>query len=150
VRHGLHHGRPREVPIHLALTWRLPRHQARDPRQAPPDEPWYPACSRPDAQRAAAWYRQRWRIEESFKDSKTRFRRKYAQVGCPERLTRLLMALTIALCWLTLAALPESGALPPGWHAAATTWGRASVVSLALTLLDDRRDLPLPWLPTIH
>jgi hypothetical protein len=61
-------------------------------------------------------------------------------------LTRLLLALTIALCWLALAALPGSGALPPGWHAAVAQWGRASFLSLAIALLDTFHDLPLPWL----
>jgi hypothetical protein len=56
--------------------------------------------------------------------------------------------LTITLCWLALAAPPETGALPPGWHAAVAQWGRASVLSLALALLDAFQDLPLPWLAT--
>jgi hypothetical protein len=71
---------------------------------------------------------------------------KHVRIGSPERLTRLLLALTIALCWLALAALPESGALPPGWHAAVAAWGRASFLSLALALLDVLHDLPLTWL----
>ncbi len=52
-------------------------------------------------------------IEQSFKDSKSRFGLKGVKVGSPERLGRLLMALTIALLWLTLMGLPESGVLPP-------------------------------------
>ncbi len=75
-----------------------------------------------------AWYRQRFWMEESCKDSKTRFRLKYAQIGCPHRLTRLLMALlmaltiallmalTIALCWLSLFALPQLHARPDGFQ----------------------------------
>lgn len=69
-------------------------------------------------QQAVAWYRQRFWIEESFKDSMSRFHLKGVRIGSPERLTRLLLALTIALCWLALAALPESSALPPRWHQA--------------------------------
>jgi len=118
VRYGLSHGRPRDLPIHLALTWRLPRHQQRDRRQAKPERPWYLATNQPIAAQAVAWYRQRFWIEESFKDSKSRFRLKHVQIGTPARLTRLLLALTIAWCWLALAALPESGTLPAGWHAA--------------------------------
>ena len=64
------------------------------------------------------------------------------QVGSPERLNRLLMALTIALSWLTLAALPETGAVPKGFHAAVSQRGRASVISLALALLDELGNLP--------
>ncbi len=154
VRYGLHHGRPRERYTYLALTWRLPRHQQRDRRQAKPEQPWYLATNQPIAAQAVAWYRQRFWIEESFKDAKSRFRLKYAQIGCPQRLTRLLMALTIALCWLTLFALPEVHALPDGfqtvqeWSAAVCAWGRPSFLSLALVALDSLHELPLPWLKT--
>ena len=41
VRYGLYHGRPRDVTINLDQCWRLPRHQARDPRHHPPAAPWY-------------------------------------------------------------------------------------------------------------
>jgi hypothetical protein len=64
-------------------------------------------------------------------------------------LTLLLLALTIALCWLALAALQGSGALPPGWHAAVARWGRASFLSLALALLDAVQDLPFSWLANL-
>jgi hypothetical protein len=57
-------------------------------------------------------------------------------VGCPEHLSRLLMALTVALGWLTLMGLPEVGVMPRGWHSAVAQRGRASVISLALALLD--------------
>jgi Transposase DDE domain len=155
VRYGLYHGRPRELWTHLALTWRLPRHQHRASHQAQPqqpEQPWYLATNLPTAAQAVAWYRQRFWIEESFRDAKSRFRLKHAQIGSPARLTRLLMALTIALCWLALFALPELHALPDGfatvrdWSAAACTWGRPSFLSLALVALDLLRDLPLPWL----
>jgi hypothetical protein len=157
VRYGLYHGRPRELCTHLALTWRLPRHQEHAaPSATPPqpEQPWYLATNLPTAAQAVAWYRQRFWIEESFKDAKSRFRLKYAQIGCPHRLTRLLLALTIALCWLALFALPELHALPDGfhtvqqWSAAACAWGRASFLSLALTALGMLHDLPLPWLQT--
>jgi hypothetical protein len=46
------------------------------------------------------------------------------------------MALSIALSWLTLAALPEIGALPKGFHAAVYMRGQASLTSLTLALLD--------------
>jgi hypothetical protein len=129
----------------VALCWRLPRHgqRRRPPKQA--DEPWDLATNQPSAQQAVAWYHQHFWIEESVKDSTSRFRLKHVRIGSPERLTRLLLALTIALCWLALTALPESGVLPPGWHAAVAEWGRASFLSLALALLDALQDLPLPW-----
>jgi hypothetical protein len=142
-------GRPRDLQVNVALCWRLPRHLQRRQRSQQADEPWYLATNQPSAGQAVACYRQRFWIEESFKDSKSRFQLKHVRIGSPERLTQLLLALTIALCWLALAALPESGSLPTGWHAAVAQWGRASFLSLALALLDEMRDLPLAWLPTI-
>jgi hypothetical protein len=61
---------------------------------------------------------------ESFKDSKSRFRLKRVQIASPERLTRLLLALTIALCWLALAALRGTArfrlvGMPPSLNGAA-------------------------------
>lgn len=149
VRYGQRYqGRPRDLRINVALCWRLPRHVQRHPRPPQAEEPWYLATNQASAHQAGAWYRQRFWIEESFKDSKSRFHLKHVRIGSPERLTRLLLALTIALCWLALAALPESGTLPPGWHTAVAQWGRASFLSLALALLDTLHDLPLPWLAT--
>jgi hypothetical protein len=154
VRYGLYHGRPRELYIHLVLSWRLPHPHPHARRQAQPEQPWYLATNLPTAAQAGAWYRQRFWIEESFKDSKSRFRLKQAQIGSPARLTRLLMALTIALCWLALFALPELHALPAGfqsygqWSRVACAWGRPSFLSLALTCLDTLHDLPFPWLIT--
>jgi hypothetical protein len=149
VRYGQRYqGRPRDLWINVALCWRLPRHVQRALHQTRANEPWYLATNQPSAAQAVAWYRQRFWIEESFKDSKSRFQLKHVRIGSPERLTRLLLALTIALCWLALAALPECGILPAGWHAAVAQWGRASFLSLALALLDALQDLPLPWLVT--
>jgi DDE family transposase len=148
MRYGLHHDRPRALWIHAALCWRPPKHQARAKRHQQPDEPWYLATSLPDGARpAVAWYQQRWWIEESFKDVHSRFGLKHVQIGCPQRLTRLLAALTLALCWLTLLALPHLRALPDGWHAAVAAWGRPSLTSLALEYLDAFHDLPLAALP---
>jgi hypothetical protein len=112
VRSGQRYqGRPHDLWINVALCWRLPRHvQSRHPPNLA-TEPWYLATNQPSAQQAVAWYRQRFWIEESFKDSKSRFQLKRVRIGSPERFTRLLLALTIALCWLALAALPESSAL---------------------------------------
>ena len=58
------------------------------------------------------------------------------------------MALTIALGWLTLAALPEVRALPRGWGAHIAERGRASLIALALAYLDERHDLPPACLPS--
>ncbi len=140
VRYGLHHGRPRDVAVNLAQCWRLPRHQARDPRRHPPAEPWYLATDLASADQAAAWYRQRGWIEQSFKDSKSRFGLAKARIACPQLLSRLLAAFTLALAWLALLALPEGHHLPPRWHACAAAWGRPSTTTLALAHLD-RADL---------
>jgi Transposase DDE domain len=147
VRYGLYHDRPRDLWINVALCWRVPKSKLRDPRRKVPAEPWYLATSLHSAKAAAAWYWQRGWIEQSFKDSKGRFGLARVQVGSPERLSRLLMALTIALAWLTLAALPESGAIPEGFRAKVCQRGRVSVTSLALALLDELGNLPPSCLP---
>jgi hypothetical protein len=148
VRYGLYHGRPRDLFVNLALCWKMPKSRARDPRRnKQPEEPWYLATSLKDAQSAASWYWQRGWIEQSFKDSKGRFGLAEVMVGCPKRLSRLLVALTVALGWLTLMGLPEVGVMPRGWHAAVAQRGRASVISLALALLDKLGDLPSSCLP---
>lgn len=147
VRYGLYHGRPRALRINVALCWRIPKSRARDPRRKQPQEPWYLATSLKDAQAAASWYWQRGWIEQSFRDSKSRFGLAEVMVSSPKRLGRLLMALTVALAWLTLMGLPGVGAMPRRWHAAVAQRGRASVISLALVLLDELGDLPLSCLP---
>ena len=124
------------MTINLAQCWRLPRHQARDPRRRDPAEPWYLATSLARPDQAAAWYRQRGWIEQSFKDTKSRFGLAKVRVACPRRLSRLLAALTLALAWLTLLALPEARRLPPGWRAEVAAWGRPSTTTLALAHLD--------------
>lgn len=148
VRYALYHGRPTDLLINLAICWRLPRHEDRNPRRKEPKEPWYLATSLSNLGSAVSWYRQRWWIEQSFKDSKGRFGLDLVQVGSPDRLSRLLVALTIALSWLTLAALPEIGALPRNWHAAVSQRGRVSLISLALALLDRLQNLPIACLPS--
>jgi hypothetical protein len=150
VRYGLYHGRPRDLLINVALCWRVPKSKLRrDPRRGRkvPAEAWYLATSLASAEAAASWYWQRGWIEQSFKDSKGRFGLARVRIGSAERLGRLLMALTIALSWLTLAALPESGALPEGFRARVCQRGRASVTSLALALLDELGNLPPSCLP---
>jgi len=56
VRYGLYHGRPRELFINVALCFRLPKSQARDPRRKRPEEPCYLATSLKDPRSAANWY----------------------------------------------------------------------------------------------
>ncbi len=147
VRYGLHHGRPRDLWINVALCWRVSKSREKNPRRKVPEEPWYLATSLGSARSAASWYWQRGWIEQSFKDAKSRFGLSGVRVGTPERLGRLLMALTIALCWLTLMSLPESGLLPKGFRGAVVAWGRASLTSLALSLLERLGNLPLRCLP---
>jgi hypothetical protein len=147
VRYGLYHDRPRDLWTNVALCWRVPKSKMRDLRRKAPEEPWYLATSLHSAKAAASWYWQRGWIEQSFKDSKSRFGLAEVQVGSPERLSRLLSALTIALSWLSLAALPEIGALPKGFHAAVSQRGRASLISLGLALLDELGSLPPSCLP---
>jgi hypothetical protein len=150
VRYALYHGRPTKVVLNVALCWKVSRSRAAsNPRRKVPAEPWYLATSLQDAKAAASWYWQRGWIEQSFKDSKSRFGLARVQIGSPERLCRLLMALTISLSWLTLMALPEVGVMPNHWHAAVAQRGRASITSLALALLDELGDLPPTCLPRL-
>jgi hypothetical protein len=59
----------------------------------------------------------------------------------------LVAALSLALAFLHLLALPQSRALPPNWAASVTTRGTASLISLALAWLDHRHDFPPNALP---
>jgi hypothetical protein len=135
------------VVLNVALCWKISRSRARNPRRKPPREPWYLATSLHSAKSAASWYWQRGWIEQSFKDAKSLFGLARVQVRSPERLCRLLMALTVALSWLSLMGLPEVGALPRRWHSAVAQRGRASYTSLARALLDKLGDLPPCCLP---
>ena len=140
------------VPESFGSTWprafRLSESRARDPRRERPEEPWYLATSLKDAESAASWYWQRGWIEQSFKDAKSRFGLARVRIGCPKRLCRLLMGLTVALSWLTLMGLPEGGVLlPEGFRSSVVAWGRASVTSLALSLLEKLGNIPLSCLP---
>ena len=147
VRYTLYHGRPRDLVVNVALCWRASTRRASRRPHRLPTEPWYLATSLGHAEQAVAWYWQRGWIEQSFRDAKSRFGLKRVRVGCPERLSRLLAALTLALAWLTLAALPELGTLPRDWPARVAQWGRPSLISLALNLLDYLHDLPPACLP---
>ncbi len=147
VRYTLYHGRPRDLVVNVVLCWRVSARRAGRRPHRVPAEPWYLATSLGRAEQAVAWYWQRGWIEQSFKDSKSRFGLKHVQVGCPARLSRLLTALTFALAWLTLAALPELKALPHTWGPRVAQWGRASLITLALELLDHLGDLPPACLP---
>ena len=149
VRYALYHGRPTEVVLNVALCRKVSRSRARDPRRKPPREPWYLATSLHSVKSAASWCWQRGWIEQSFKDAKSLFGPARVQVRSAQRLCRLLMALTIALAWLSSMGLPEGGVRPRRWHAAVAQRGRASTTSLALALLDHLGNLPLSCLPRV-
>lgn len=153
VRFGLHHGRPRDLWVNIACCWRVAQRHA-DPQRKAPKEPWYLATSLKDAGRAAGapragWYWRRGWIEQSFKDSKSGFGMDMARIRCPQRLTRLLAALTLALSWLTLLGLPRLGVLPQNWEAHVAQRGKASILSQALAFLDEYQHLPDACLPRI-
>lgn len=145
VRYGLYHDRPRDLWLNVACCWRVAKRHA-DLRRKAPAQPWYLATSLKDAGRAVAWYWRRGWIEQSFKDSKSGFGMDAARIRCPQRLTRLLAALTLALGWLTLLGLPRLGLLPEGWAAHVSQRGEASILSQALAYLDVR-SLPSACLP---
>lgn len=147
VRYGLYHGRAREILLNVALCWKVSKSRAANARRKQPEEPWYLATSLSTARSAASWYWQRGWIEQSFRDAKSRFGLKRAKVGSPERLGRLLVGLTIALCWLGLMGMPECGVLPKNFRCRVVAWGRASVISVGLSRLEELGNLPLCCLP---
>jgi hypothetical protein len=57
------------------------------------------------------------------------------------------MALTTAFSRLTLMGLTEDNLLPEGFRGAVRAWKRASVISLALSLLEKLGNIPLCCLP---
>lgn len=142
VRYALHHGRPTDIWLNVGCSW-CPSQSAAT-RKAPtePDEPWYLATNLPSIKLAVAWYHRRFWIEESFRDDKSRLLLDEVRVESTLRLNRLLMALTIAVCWLCLIADPKTGVLPLNWNASVVTWGKAGLVLLALAYLDECCFLP--------
>jgi hypothetical protein len=54
---------------------------------------------------------------------------------------RLVAALTLAVAWLHLLALPEVGLVARSWAASVVTYGPASSVSLALAWFDEHEGL---------
>jgi hypothetical protein len=151
VRYGTYHDRPRDLVVNLACSWKRPK-RARAKRSGKEyAEPWYLATGLADLAAAVAWYRQRMWIERvpagRFKDCHSTFGLDQARIGSAARLGRLVAALTLALAFLHLLALPQSRALPPGWAASVTTRGTASLVALALAWLDTHRDFPPGALP---
>lgn len=146
VRYGLYHGRPHDVWMNVACCWRVAKRHA-DPRRKMPKQPWYLATSLGHAGREVAWYWRRGWIEQSFKDTKSGFGLDAVQICCPDQLNRLLMALTLALSWVTLLGLPRLGLLPDGWEAHIGQRGKTSILSQALAYLDEVRLLPDACLP---
>jgi hypothetical protein len=142
VRYALYHGRPSDIWLNVGCSW-LPVTSAaarKDP--AEPDEPWYLATTAPSVELAVAWYRKRFWVEESFRDDKSRLLLDEVRVESALRLNHLLMALTIAVCWLCLIADAKTGVLPANWNAAVVTWGKAGLILQALVYLDDCNLLP--------
>lgn len=136
VRYGTFNNRPRELWINLACTWCPPPLQ-RVKRGKEYQEPWYLATNLGSLREAVAWYRQRMWLEETFKDFHSSFGLDATRISTARRLGRLLAALTLAVGWLYLLALPESGALPRRWACSVVTYGRASLLTLALAWLEE-------------
>ena len=142
VRYALYHGRPSDIWLNVGCSW-LPADSAAARKEpAEPDEPWFLATTAPSVELAVAWYRKRFWVEESFRDDKSRLLLDEVRVESTLRLNHLLMALTIAVCWLCLIADPKVGVLPPNWNAAVVTWGKAGLILQALVYLDDCNILP--------
>lgn len=132
VRFALTNGRPSDVVVNAALCWRVPGRRA--DRRKPPEEPWYLATTLGCPARALCWYWRRGWIEQSFRDAKQRFGLERVRVGTPDRLTRLLLGLTLALAWLLLAA--PAAAFGAAWAAHIGQWGRLSWLTRILAWVD--------------
>jgi hypothetical protein len=145
VRYGTFNNRPRELWINLACTW-CPPPGRRAKRGKEYQEPWYLATSLRSLREAVAWYRQRMWLEETFKDFHSGFGLDATRISTARRLGRLLAALTLAVAWLYLLDLPEGGALPRSWTRSVVTYGRASLLALALAWLDEHAEWPPPFL----
>jgi hypothetical protein len=142
VRYALYHGRPSDIWLNVGCSWLPAPSAAARKEPAEPDEPWFLATTAPSVELAVAWYRKRFWVEESFRDDKSRLLLDEVRVESALRLDRLLMALTIAVCWLCLIADPKTGVLPKNWNSAVVTWGKASLILQALVYLDDANLLP--------
>jgi hypothetical protein len=141
VRYGTFNNRPRALYINLVCSWCPPaERRAKAGREY--QEPWYLATSLGSLAEAVAWYRQRMWVEETFKDFHAGFGLDATRVTNAGRLGRLVAALTVAVAWLHLLALPEVGLVPRSWAASVVTYGRASSVALALAWLDEHDGLP--------
>jgi hypothetical protein len=145
VRYALYHGRPTDIWLNVGCTWQTSQSASTckaASKLKEPDEPWYLATTVSSITLAVGWYKRRFWIEESFRDDKSRLLLDQVRVESTRRLNRLLMALTIAVCWLCLIADPKVGVLPPNWNASVVTWGKAGLVLQALAYLDDCFILP--------
>ncbi len=142
VRYGTFNNRPRALWINLACSWCPPAERRRDRTGQAHQEPWYLATSLGSLRAAVAWYRQRMWVEETFKDFHSGFGLDATRVSNAGRLGRLVAALTLAVAWLHLLALPEVGLVPHAWAASVVTYRRASSVSLALAWLAAHDGLP--------
>lgn len=155
VHYSLWHGRPREVMVHVVLSWKAPIRLRRHPQRAGmPKEPWFLVSSVADIGWAVKWYKQRFWMEHTFKQSKggyngmVGFGLHKVNVRQGERLGRLVMGLSLALLWLCLLALPQVGALPKGFANRVIERGDLSLVSLGLAYLDRFRTIPDQLLPS--
>ena len=128
----------------------LPAERRRDKTSKGYQEPWYLATSLPTLVRVVAWYRLRMWVEATFQDLHATCGLDATRVSNTGRLGRLVAPLTLAVAWLHLLALPEGGGVPRGWAASVVTYGRASLVALALAWLDEHESRPDTAWPLPH
>jgi hypothetical protein len=99
-----------------------PKSRTIQSRREPPEKPGDLATNLNGLRSAASRYRQWGWIDQSYKTPKSRFRRAWVRVRCPERLGCLVMALTTALSWLMPMGLPETGAMLSRWPGGRPAW----------------------------
>jgi hypothetical protein len=142
VRWALYHDRPSDIWLNVGCSWLKSASAAARKEAVVPEEPWYLATTLSNIELAVMWYKRRFWIEESFRDDKSQLLLDKVRVESTLALNHLLMALTIAACWLCLIADPKVGVLPENWNASVVTWGKASLILLAFVYLDESYLLP--------
>lgn len=106
-------------------------------------EPWLLVTTLSDPAVAYRLYAQRMRVEQLFRDMKSHFALRKSRLTTTDRMSRLLMVLTLALWWLAMLARR----IPQEFEAFVRGRGPMSFVTLALEWLRRARSCPIPLAP---
>lgn len=121
---GVRYGPKQGTRVNLLAAWR-PGHR----------EPWLLVTTLVDPRLAYELYAQRMRVEQLFRDAKSHFGLRRTRLTTTDRLSRLLMVVTLALWWLAFVVRRIAKA----FEALVRGRGALSFVSLGLEWLRRRR-----------